>query len=451
MSDSGSVSLLPRGRSKAEEDNAISLGSLERYVWSEQQVSSIMGAFYYGYMIMQIPGGYLATVYGGKWVFSFGVAMASILTLLTPSAAAMGPHALWLVRFLMGLFEAVTFPSFTAMLGQWVPIFEKSMFSALSLSGGTFGNVVFQILMGYICSYDSIGGWPMGFYLIGSLGLLFVFYWNKHISSFPQDHPSIDPLELEFIQRNTQPVVPGGVAGGSSSSSGSSSSLPWRKVFSSTPMWAIICAHFGNTFLQYGLMTCLPQYLSHVLNFDISQNGLLCALPWAFCFMVTQLVSYITDKLREARVVTTTRIRRINGLIGALTPALFLVLTGYSGCNYVMAVFCLTLGLSFAGFTASAYNCNHLDLSPQHAGTLFGITNTFATMSGFLAPALASWLTSANPRDRVLWQQYFYITAAVDALGGTFYFLFASGELQNWSSQKGSSSYAKLKKRVETV
>ena len=57
MSDSGSVSLLPPGRSKAEEDNAISVGSLEKYVWSEQQVSSIMGAFYYGYMIMQIPGG----------------------------------------------------------------------------------------------------------------------------------------------------------------------------------------------------------------------------------------------------------------------------------------------------------------------------------------------------------------------------------------------------------
>ena len=91
------------------------------------------------------------------------------------------------------------------------------------------------------------------------------------------------------------------------------------------------------------------------------------------------------------------------------------------------------------------------DTLSYHRIFYLGITNTFATMSGFLAPALASWLTSANPRDRVLWQQYFYITAAVDALGGTFYFLFASGELQNWSSQKGSSSYAKLKKRVETV
>ena len=31
--------------------------NLQKYKWSEQQVSSIMGAFYYGYMITQIPGG----------------------------------------------------------------------------------------------------------------------------------------------------------------------------------------------------------------------------------------------------------------------------------------------------------------------------------------------------------------------------------------------------------
>ena len=62
-----------------------------------------------------------------------------------------------LVRFLMGLFEAVTFPSFNAMLGRWVPVFEKSVFSALALSGGVCGNVVFQIIMGYICSYEAIG------------------------------------------------------------------------------------------------------------------------------------------------------------------------------------------------------------------------------------------------------------------------------------------------------
>ncbi|XP_075259727.1 sialin-like isoform X3 [Convolutriloba macropyga] len=337
--------------------------NLQKYKWSEQQVSSIMGAFYYGYMITQIPGGYLATVYGGKWVYSFGITMASLLTLITPWAASMGPDALWLVRFLMGLFEAVTFPSFNAMLGRWVPVFEKSVFSALALSGGVCGNVVFQIIMGYICSYEAIGGWPLGFYLIGSLGILFVTQWNKHVSSCPQDHPTIDPLELEFIRRNTQPVA--------SSSSGSGGGLPWKRVVTSLPMWAIMAAHFGNTFIQYGLMTCLPQYLSHVLNFDISQNGVLCALPWGFCFIVTQLVSLTTDRLRESKIVTTTRIRRINGLIGALVPAMFLVLTGYSGCNYMMAVVCVTIGLSFAGFTASAYNCNHLDLSPQHAGTLF--------------------------------------------------------------------------------
>ena len=39
--------------------------------------------------------GHLATVYGGKWVFSFGIFMASLLTALTPWAASQGPVVLW--------------------------------------------------------------------------------------------------------------------------------------------------------------------------------------------------------------------------------------------------------------------------------------------------------------------------------------------------------------------
>ena len=36
-------------------------------------------------------------------------------------------------------------------------------------------------------------------------------------------------------------------------------------------------------------------------------------------------------------------------------------------------------------------NPNILDLAPNYAGTLFGITNTFANFAGFVAPQMAGY------------------------------------------------------------
>jgi len=39
---------------------------------------------------------------------------------------------------------------------------------------------------------------------------------------------------------------------------------------------------------------------------------------------------------------------------------------------------------------------NHVDLSPNYAGTLMGLTNTAANVCGFLAPYVAGVITQGN-------------------------------------------------------
>ena len=65
----------------------------------------ILAAFFYGYIITQIPGGWLATRFGGKWVFGVGVVMTSVFTLFTPLAALSNVEFLIAVRVLEGFFE----------------------------------------------------------------------------------------------------------------------------------------------------------------------------------------------------------------------------------------------------------------------------------------------------------------------------------------------------------
>lgn len=46
---------------------------------------------------------------------------------------------------------------------------------------------------------------------------------------------------------------------------------PWREVFRSKAVWAILIAQLGNGWGLYTLLTYMPSYMSSVLNYDIKE------------------------------------------------------------------------------------------------------------------------------------------------------------------------------------
>ena len=64
----------------------------------------VLGAFFYGYWVLQIPGAWLAIKIGGTRVFGYGVLLTSLLAILTPIAARYHVMALVGVRIFQGLF-----------------------------------------------------------------------------------------------------------------------------------------------------------------------------------------------------------------------------------------------------------------------------------------------------------------------------------------------------------
>lgn len=64
----------------------------------------VLGSFFYGYWVLQIPGAWLALKIGGTRVFGYGVLLTSLLAILTPIAARYHVMALIGVRIFQGLF-----------------------------------------------------------------------------------------------------------------------------------------------------------------------------------------------------------------------------------------------------------------------------------------------------------------------------------------------------------
>ena len=77
-----------------------------------------------------------------------------------------------------------------------------------------------------------------------------------------------------------------------------------------------------------------------------------------------------------------------------LGPGSFLIGTGFMECHQqIGAVVMLTISVGLCGFHFSGYFINHGDIAPAFAGTMFGISNTAATVPGILAPFVVSALT----------------------------------------------------------
>ena len=73
------------------------------FIWNKGIQGHVLGSFFYGYLISQIPGGILAEKYGGKWVFGLSLAIATVATLLTPVAAQLSFGLLIFLRVVVGI------------------------------------------------------------------------------------------------------------------------------------------------------------------------------------------------------------------------------------------------------------------------------------------------------------------------------------------------------------
>lgn len=210
--------------------------------------------------------------------------------------------------------------------------------------------------------------------------------------------------------------------------------IPWTSILTSMPLWAIVVAHFSYNWTFYTLLTLLPTYMSKILGFSIQQNGMLSALPYLGCWLLALLGGQLADLLRERYLIRTAYVRKAFTIVGMVGPAIFLVATGYTGCNFVLAVAFLSISSALGGISASGFNINHLDIAPSYAGILLGITNSFATIPGMVGPVIASSLTKSNTIAE--WQIVFYISAAINIFGAVFFTIFGKGTVQPWAVRR---------------
>ncbi|XP_048729076.1 sialin-like isoform X2 [Ostrea edulis] len=371
--------------------NTTSSSSTGEFNWDSNTQSLVLGAFFYGYIITQIPGGWLAEVFGGKKLFGLGVLCTAILTLLTPLAARWNLYVFIALRVIEGIGEGVTFPAMNAMWGKWAPLWERSKL--------------------------------LSFTYAGALGCVWFVIWMLIVHDTPAQHPGISKEEREYIETSVGTRL--------------KVKTPWLAIWTCPALYAICVAHFCNNWGFYTMLTCLPTYMKKILHFDVQQDGFLSALPYLVCWMCQTSSGQIADFIRRNKYLSTVSTRKLFNSCGLLFPAILLCCVQFAGCNHAAVVAIVTFAVGLGGLCMGGFNCNHIDIASNFSGTLMGITNMFATIPGFLGPAVVGWLTS-HENTRGQWQIVFYISAAIYVTGCLFFNVFAKGEEQSWNNPEVS-------------
>ncbi|KAK6176382.1 hypothetical protein SNE40_014680 [Patella caerulea] len=403
------------------ESNVLINKNQGEFDWPKSVRSSLLAMYYYGYILLQIPGGWVATRFGGKRVLGLMTFITSILTLLTPVCARLHVNALYAIRFMIGFCAGVSFPAMHSMWGRWAPPLERSKLMGLSYSGPTIGVILTYAVSGLLCVYGFDNGWGSIFYVTGIVGILWSVTWYFMIHDTPQEHTRITPAERRYIENSI----------------GSRPQLkvlktPWVKMFTSSALWACLISHVCNNWTNYTLQTSLPLFMREVLEFDIKQNGFLSAVPYICNIISANTSGHIIDYIRSKGYISTGVARRSVQSISFVGQSVCLVAVGFMGKEqrHIAVVF-LSLSMAFTGLNKGGYVINHVDFAPRFAGTLFGITNTFATIPGMVAPIVAGLLTPNRTVEE--WRVVFYVCAGIGIFGAIFFAVFGKGEVQDWA------------------
>lgn len=247
--------------------NSTSLNKNQVYFsWSEEQRNNVLGYFFWGYLISQVPGGRFAEIYGTRIILGTSMLAAGALTISIPFSSTFGYFGVLFNRICLGVVMGVQWPSIYPMASRWIPVNDRSKFMS-NLIASSLGAGATLSFCGYLIAYF---GWTSVFYVTGSLAVTWAVTWFYLIYDTPAQHPRISVKEknkllLELGDQNIKTV---------------SKVIPWIKILTSAPVWAVIVSNVCSGFTFFVILNQLPSYLHQVLEFNIKENGVLSALPY---------------------------------------------------------------------------------------------------------------------------------------------------------------------------
>lgn len=410
----------------------------EYFGWSEKQQGLLFAAFYYGYIVSQIPGGWLSQTFGSKYVIFTGILGSSLLNSLIPfiSHSFDGFIAL---RIFSGIVQGVFWPSCMHLLSKWIEPKNRSLVVSLVISGQHLGTAATQGLYPYL-AYEY--GWEMPFFLIGFLGLIWGCLWLKFVSSEPKSSEQIKSTSCKIflpaprivnystINKDEQESISSQIDSGIGNRdlfvydseeeclintdailmlNGSTwacdndvyesrepnderetnrSKILWWEIFIHKSVWAYFTLIFCYNWSFYLLVSYLPKFLHSILGYELSQAGKLALLAYLGLY-ITIIIGGRTTGYFIGRGYSITNVRKIGVTIGLFPTMILIFITYLLKHNPAATASLFIVAVALTGLAHSAFAPYPMDLAPRSPALIASFGNIIGTIPGIVSSLVA--------------------------------------------------------------
>ncbi|GAB0100079.1 MFS domain-containing protein [Sergentomyia squamirostris] len=389
---------------------------IQEFTWTSEQQGIVLSSFFWGYVCTQIVGGILATRFGGNRVFGIGIGVSSVLMMLSPLAAKQGLYYLVAMRILIGLFEGVSYSSIQDVYANWAPRYERTAMISVVYMGTQLGIFTSFLLSGFFADHF---GWESIFYIFGGFGVVWYALWTYFVKRNPASDPRITVEEKNYIESNLD--------------TSGSHRIPWISMITSKAMIAFVIVVACDGLSGYVYITESPTYVNDVLKSDLGTTGVIAAVPYLIYLFFAVGVGVSSDYLRSRNILTTQQVRKTMIGTGFLAGAGLTILMANLN-NFAGICTCLVFTICFSALVTISSICNPLDFAPDYCSVATGISNTFGSISGIVAPMLTGYIVKTGSKDE--WKTVFYIAAASCIFGMVVFTAFGQGSIQSWAKTK---------------
>lgn len=163
------------------------------------QAGVASGIFFVGYILLQIPGGYLASRWSPKWLV--GIMLAAWGTCSATAGLVHSWREFLIMRFLLGVAEGGVWPATLVLIARWFPRAERARANAYWMLCLPAAVVFFSPLSGWI-----LGRWNWRVLLVseGLLPVLWIIFWLALIDDFPSQAKWISAEEREYLSQTAE-------------------------------------------------------------------------------------------------------------------------------------------------------------------------------------------------------------------------------------------------------
>lgn len=327
------------------------------------------GIFFIGYLVLQVPGGYLAQKWSvRKLVFTLmiGWGICAVLCGFVHSY-----HQLVALRFLLGVFEGGVQPALMVLISRWFPKAERGRAFSLFIMHNPIATLITGPFAGVILRY---GTWRELFILQGLLPLVIgIGVWWFVSADRPEDAKWLSNEELSEIK--ALKAADGDVEVQSDP----------RLALGNLHVWYLGLLGMLVWLGFYGLQLWLPSLLKTVFQGDLTV-GFVAAIPPVVAAFAIWFNGRGADKDKRYTIRVGVPL-----IIGGIVLCVSTSITADMRWGIVIALAVATAcQLSFFG---PYWTINSTLLPPAAIGIGYGIINGLGNLGGLLGPYLGGYLS----------------------------------------------------------